>query len=220
MKIKKKILPGSFRFVLGLLLLLVQGCTTTSAPWHYYLQRSPVRVVVLPSGNKTAHPDAPVIFNKACQEALTKKGFVVITADQVVTYASSRGLLLKDVTDMKAGEIGKDLKADLVLYSNIDNWGSTFAVLNTQVRVSGISRLIETSTEALVWQHNWDLVQDSGNGNNNGIVGLLVSAAVSAVANSAFDACSSLGTQAGTITVNSMPCPGFAPACSKPRRTT
>lgn len=198
------------------LLLLAQGCVTTSFPYHYYFQRSPIRVVIMPSGNKTEHPDAPVVFNKACEEALRKKGFEVVSADQVVTYASSLGLLLNDVIQMKASQVGKDLKADMVLYSEIDTWASSYAVLNTRAQVKGISRMVETTTDALVWQYAWNFEQDSSQNNNNGVIGLLIGAAVQAVANSAFDACNQLGTQAGAVTVASMPRPGFAPADSRP----
>jgi hypothetical protein len=196
--------------------LLGQGCATGRVPWHYYFQRSPIRVVIMPSENKTEHPDAPVIFNKACEDALKKKGFEVISADQVVTYAASRGLLLGDVAKLKASEIGGDLKADLVLFSSISTWESKYVVVNTQARVAGVSRLLEASTDALVWHYAWNLQQDSSNNNNNGVIGLLVNAAVAAVANSAFDACARLGAQAGAVTVTSIPQPGFAPADSRP----
>lgn len=195
-------------------LLLTQGCAA-KIPWHYYLQRTPIRVVIMPSGNKTEQPDAPVIFNKACEEALAKKGFQVISADHVVAYAASRGMLLNAVAGLKASELGKDLKADMVLFSDIDTWKSTYVVLNTKVQVSGTSRLVETSTDALVWRYIWNFQQDSSSGNND-LVGMLVSAAVSAVANSAFDACNALGTQAATQTVNTMPQPSIAPADSRP----
>lgn len=196
--------------------LLIQGCATPKIPWYYYFQREPIRVVVMPSGNKTDHPDAPVIFNKACEEALTAKGFKVISADRVVAYASSEGILLNHIAELKASEIGKALKADMVLYSAIDVWESKYVVMNTSVRVAGMSRMVEASTDALVWHYQWDLRKDSSDGNNNGIIGLLVNAAVSAVVNSAMDASAKLGEQAGSQTVRSLPYPGIAPADSRP----
>jgi hypothetical protein len=204
----------------GVSLLLLQGCSPTGTAWHYYMQRTPIRVVVVPSENKTEHPDASVVFNKACEEALAKKGFDVIAADEVVTYASSRGLLLGDVAKLKSSEIAKDLKADMVLYSVINTWDSEYVVLNTRVHVSGTSRLVEAGTEALVWRYTWDLRQDSSSGNSGGVVGLLVGAAVTAVANSAFDACADLGAQAAGVTVSSLPQPGFAPEGSRPQHTS
>lgn len=200
-------------FILGMTALLMQGCATTSPkiPGHYYLQRSPIIIAVMPSSNKTDHPDASIVLNKSCEEALRKKGFEVINADQVVTYASSCGVLLSDVTARKASEIGRDLKADMVLYSSIDTWETKYIVIKSASIVAGTSRLVETSTDSLVWRFNWNFQKESGNGGNNGLFGMMIDAAVTAVANSIFDECSNLGAQAGIVTVNSMPQPGFAP---------
>lgn len=200
-------------FIFGVITLLMQGCTTTipKIPGHYYLQRSPITIAVMPSSNKTDHPEASIVFNKSCEEALRKKGFEVISADQVVTYASSRGVLLSDVTARKASEIGRDLKADMVLYASINTWETMYIVIKSASTVAGTSRLVETSTDSLVWYYNWNFRKESGSGGNSGLIGMLVDAAVTAVLNSAFDECSNLGTQAGTVTINSIQHPGFAP---------
>lgn len=214
MRTNKIVRPISFIIFFGL--LITTGCNSTRTPWCYYFQREPIRIVILPSENKTEHPDAPVIFNQACEEALKKKGFDVVSADKVVAYTSSRGLLLSDVTKLKASQLGKDFNADMVLYSDITKWESSYAVLNTKVCVAGTSRMIESSTDSLVWHYSWLFMKDSSSGNNN-VIGMLVSAAVDVVANSMFDAVSRLGTQAGTATVNSLPKPGFAPSTLKPK---
>ena len=78
------------------LLLLLAGCHSAPRfPAYYYLQRSPVRVAVVPSGNTTDHPEGSIIFDKACEEALRKKGFEVVSADQVVADAYELRALLK-----------------------------------------------------------------------------------------------------------------------------
>lgn len=216
MKVKKTISHLIAGLALCSLFLLIQGCATPKTPWYNYFQREPIRVVVMPSGNKTDHPDAPVVFNKACEEALTAKGFKVISADRVVTFASSQGILLNNIAELKASEIGKALNADMVLYSAIDVWESKYVVLNTRVRVAGMSRMVEASTDSLVWHYQWDFQKDSSDGNNNGVLGMLINAAVSAVVNSAVDASALLGAQAGSQTVGSLPYPGMAPADSRP----
>ena len=201
--------------LLCVIILLTQGCATQpKIPSYKYLQRTPVRVAVLPSINNTEKPDASIVFNKACEETLRKNGFEVISADQVVTYASANGVLLHDVTSSKASEIGNDLDADMVLYSEINTWETKYIVLNTTSIVSGVSRLTETSTDSVLWRYDWTFQQKSS-GSNNGLIGMLVEAAVTAVVNSAFDECSRLGQQAAIVTVNSMPQPGIAPVTEK-----
>lgn len=199
--------------MIGVAMLLVQGCAASKKdfPSYYYLQRDPVRVAVMPSVNNTEHPEATIVFNKACEEALQNRGFEVVSADQVVTYASSLGATLMEVTDRKASQLGGDLKVDFILYSTINQWESKYIVLKTTTTVSGNSRLVEASTDAVVWTYNWVLQEQSGSGGNNSLLGMIVDAAVTAVVNSATDECSTLGNRAAVATVNSAPRPGFAP---------
>ena len=193
---------------LAMCLLVLAGCASApKTPAYYYLQRTPIRVAVLPSGNTTDHPDASIIFDKASEEALRKKGFEVVSADQVLTYASSRGLSILDLPKHKASEIGKDLKVDLLFSTVITTWKITYIVVQGKSEVAGTSQLTEVATDALVSRLQWDVVDQSG---GNGL-GALVSAAVTAIANSAFEKCNRLGEQAAQISVITLPHPGFAP---------
>ena len=192
----------------ALCLLLLAGCTSTSRfPSSYYLQRKPVRVAVMPSGNTTEQPEASIVFDKACEEALRQKGFEVISADQLVTYASARGLTLHELAGRKASEIGRDLRADMIFSTEITCWKTTYVLVQGKSEVAGTSQMVEVSTDALVWRLHWKLVDQSGGGG----LGALVSAAVTAIANSAFDECSRLGQQAAEYSVGTLPRPGFAP---------
>lgn len=194
----------------GLACLLLAGCTSAPrTPSHYYLQRAPVRVAVMPSENTTDNPEASIIFDKACEEALRRKGFQVISADQVVTYTSARGLSIRELSGRKASEIGRDLKADMLLYTQISHWKTEYVIIQGRSVVAGRSRLVEVSTDALVWRLPWQFAQQSGNG--GGGLGILLDAAVTALANSAFDRCSQLGEHAARYSVDTLPLPGVAP---------
>jgi len=193
----------------ALVLAIGAGCAT-STPEHDYLRRAPVRVAVVPSLNKTDHPEASVVFNKACEEALRKRGFQVVSADQVVTYAAARGMSLRELPGRKPSEVGADLKADFLLYSDIDVWAQKYVVLKSATIVAGSSCLYEAGTDALVWRHAWRLQRESGDG-GGGLAGLLANAAFSAILDSATDACAALGTQAAHATVGTLPRPGSPP---------
>ena len=201
--------PGWLSCGFAAILLLLAGCASAPRfPAYYYLQRTPVRVAVLPSGTTTDHPEASIVFDKACEGALRKKGFEVISADQVLTYASSRGLSLHELSGRKASEIGRDLRADLLFSTEITSWKTTYILVQGKSEVAGKSRLTEATTDALVWNLHWKLVDQSGGGG----IGALVSAAVTAIANSAFDKCDRLGEDAARYSVDTLPRPGFAPA--------
>jgi hypothetical protein len=195
----------------ALLLLVSAGCVSKPPlPAHYYLQRAPVRVAVVPSANQTEHPEGSIVFDKAVEDALRKKGFVVVSADQVMTYASARGTSLRDLARCKASEIGKDLKVDMLFYNELTRWKTQYIVIQSASSVAGSSRLVEVPTDATVWRMNWQLAQNSGNG-GGGLAGMLVDAAVTAMVDSAIDKCSLLGEQSARAAAQSLPQPGFAP---------
>jgi hypothetical protein len=192
------------------ILLCGSGCSTPRGPGHYYFQRDPVRVAIIPSSNATPEPSAPIVFNKVCEDMLRKRGFEVISADRVVTYASSSGLTLRDIPGLQPGRLGADLKADYLLYSKIDVWATRYHVVNGSSEVAGSCWMVESATGALVWQAGWHEQNSSGNG-GGGIIGILVEAAVTAAVNSAIDVCAQMGSTAAIQTIHTLPSPGFEP---------
>lgn len=193
-----------------LALALAAGCATSGKPEHYYFQRQPVKVAVLPSQNASPEPSAPIVFNKACEDMLRKRGFEVVGADRIVTYASSSGLSIRDLPGLAAGKLGADLKVDYLLYSRIDSWVTRYQVVSGSSEVAGTIWLVESATGALMWQEGWRREQSSGNG-GGGLAGLLLEALVTAAANAAFDVCAQMGNQAAIDAVLSLPGPGFEP---------
>lgn len=198
-----------------LLMLLAAGCSST-APEHDYLQRSPIRVAVIPSENSTPEPSAPITFNKVCEEQLRRHGFEVVEADRVVTYASASGLGMRDLPGLKPSRLAADLKVDFLFYSKIEDWATKYHVVNGSSEVKGSSWLYEGPTDALVWQADWHEVRQSGNG-GGGLLGVLVDAAMTAAMNSAFDVCAQLGAQAAGNTIQTLPNPGFEPVAKGAR---
>lgn len=207
--------PASSVGRLGIVVLLgsflVNGCVTTPVAEHNYLKRPVMVVAVIPGSNKTEHPDGTIVVDKAWEEALTKVGFKVISADRVATYAASRGISLHELQSSKPAELGRDLKVDAILQTEILEWGTSYVVIRASSTVKGKGRLVEASTGALIWEHGWTVI-DSGGQNNNGIVGALINAAVTAIVNSAVDVPARLAKKAIDTSAACMPRPGMPPA--------
>jgi hypothetical protein len=191
------------------------GCVSSHGPEHYYFQREPVRVAVIPCANATAEPAASIIFNKACEEQLRKRGFDVVEADRVVTFAAASGLTVRELPDLKPSRLSAELKADYLLYTRIDKWATKYHVVQGSSVVAGASWLYEGPTDSLVWQSGWHREQQSGNG-GGGLLGILIEAAVTAAANAAFDVCGQMGTDAANAAVLTLPAPGFEPIARPP----
>lgn len=187
------------------------GCATQQGiPAHHYLQREPVHIAVMPAINKTDKPEAQVVIDKAWGAALKKLNFEVVTTDQVVTYASASGVNLVDLEKADRPRLGTDLKVDAVLTTEITKWNTFYVVIAGGSTVAGISRLFETSTNALIWEYHWAYEDKSGN-SGGGLVGILVEAAATAVVHAATDQPTRLARQATNMCANSMPRPGMSP---------
>lgn len=191
--------------------IALSGCVQAPArPSWRYLQRAPVRVAVVPSINRTEKAGAPIVVDKAWEEGLHKAGFVVISADSVVTYAASRNMPVAEVPKVSVVDLGRDLKADLILENEIVDWGTKYKVISGVAVVSCRSRLYEARTGAVVWQLDWIRRQQSGN-SGGGVAGVLVDALVTSIMNSMFDTAASLAKQGVALSSLTQPYPGVAP---------
>ncbi len=190
--------------------LVGSGCATHNNLEHYYFQRLPVRVAVIPCANATDEPAASIIFNKACEEQLRKRGFEVVEADRVLTFAVASGMTVRELPELKPSRLSAELKVDYLLYTRIDRWATKYHVVNGSSEVSGASWLYEGPTDALMWQLGWHEARNSGDGGGD-LLNLLIQAAVTAAANSAFDVCGQMGTDAAHTAVQTLPNPGFEP---------
>jgi hypothetical protein len=202
--------PVTFAAAFTLAALLLNGCAGPAVPNQNCLQR-PLRVAIVPGINKTDQPKANMVFDKAWEEALTKLGYQVVDADRVVTYAAASGITLNQVLKTDTAKLGNDLKVDAILTTEILHWKNSYKVVKADSTVSGIGRLVEASTGAIIWEHHWVYQEQSGNGGNNGVLGLLVDAAVTAVVNSATDAPTRLAKQGVAMSAGTVPRPGYAP---------
>ena len=124
-------------------------------PDYNYLERSPVRVAVVPGVNRTEEPGAPIVLDKTWEKVLQAAGYEVVSADRVVTYAASRGILLSDLPERSPAEMGKDLKVDLLFTTDIFKWEISTKGRRAVATVEVVGRLVEATTGALVWEHHW-----------------------------------------------------------------
>ena len=194
-------------------LLFLPGCVQPpERPAWRYLQKAPVRVAILPAGNRTAQVGAPLIIDKAWEEQLRRAGFVVVNADSVITYLSSRSVPVAKLPTVPAAQLGQDLRVDYLLRDEIVDWGVKYHVIESGAVVSCQSWLIEAKTGATVWASGWTMREQNNSNGNNGIGGMLASALVSAVVNSMVDEPTQLARQGVMVQADRQPYPGFAPA--------
>lgn len=190
-------------------LLLVAACATEKRHPGRFLQRDHIRVAILPAANQSREVGAPIILDKCWETSLTRWGFEVKNADDVMTYASSTGVQLADLRAMPTAKLGADLGVDYLLFNEIMDWGYSYHVLSSQTVVACRSELVEASTGATVWKFDWIYVDSSGSSGNP--IGDLIGAAVHGLVSSMTDAAAQAAATGVTVTTGTLPYPGFAP---------
>jgi hypothetical protein len=193
---------------LGIIVLLLAGCVSLP-PVPSHLQRTSFRILVMPSTVPASHPEAQITVDKAWEDVLRARGFDVVSADRALTYVGARGLSLKQLRAMPLSRIGRDMKVDGILLTEVARYDTQYAVLAAGTVVAGGSQLVEASTEAVIWGRRWAAQSESGGGRNLGDA--LAQALVQALADKMFDQATSLARQAIGGAARSIPPPGFDP---------
>jgi hypothetical protein len=199
---KRDLLPAA-PILFSVWLLTCVPSVLAKEPAYNYLERSPARIAILPSVNRTDQPGAEIVLDKAWERALNYAGFEIVSADRVITYAANRGLLLSELGNKKISELGHDLKVDLLLKSEIFKWTSSSKGEQARTTVEAVARIIEVSTGAVLWEHHWLYEETSSSG-----LGKLFDAAMDI----ASDKASRMGNRAVLkLSASKLPRAGFSP---------
>lgn len=175
-------------FLAALSVFLVTGCAT-SKPYDYsaFKQNRPASILVLPPLNDS--PDIAATYSMLSQVTLplAESGYYVFPVSLVDETFRQNGLNnppeMHEVSLKKLREI---FGADAVLYIDIKEYGTTYAVLLSESRVSAEARLIDLRSEQVLWQGAATASSAEGRSSSaGGLAGLLVEGLVNQVLESA-----------------------------------
>lgn len=178
----------------GLLIVLAAGlttgCATQTKPYDYtaFKETRPASILVLPPINNS--PDVAATYSLLSQVTypLAESGYYVYPVTLVDETFSQNGLNnppeMHAVTLKKLREI---FGADSALYINIKHYGTSYAVLASESRVTAEARLIDLRTEQVLWTGSASASSAEGRNSSGGLVGLLVQAIVSQIVESSMN---------------------------------
>ena len=87
---------------------------------------------------------------------------------------------------MPLNKLDKIFHADSVLYINIKDYGTSYVVVSSSTKVVLEAKLVDIKSGATLWHGEAAAAEDSGNGQNS-LLGMLVSAVITQVANTISD---------------------------------
>jgi hypothetical protein len=175
---------------LGLTLLaisLLSGCAT-QAKYDYAEFRAsrPASILVLPPVNSS--PDVNATYSMLSQATvpLAESGYYVLPVTLVDETFRQNGIdSPTDIQQLPLAKLREIFGADAALYVNIKQYGTTYAVIVSETRVTAEAKLVDLRTGKTLWTGSATASSNEGNNNSGGgLVGLLVQAVISQIVDS------------------------------------
>ena len=166
--------------VLGGIIFLLQGCVAQS-DYHYakFFENHPRSILVLPPFNESTAADAPVLFNTTVSQPFGEMGYYVfpvfLTKDVLIDMGLSDEGLLKETPLQTFKDV---FGADAALYITVKEWVTTYLAISSSVTVEANYKLVDTTTEEVLWERT-ERVDKGSSGSN--LIEAVVNAALNAM---------------------------------------
>jgi hypothetical protein len=163
--------------------ILLAGCAAQSVKQDMSAFRAaaPRSILVVPTINKSLDVDAPNYVLSALPVPLAEKGYYVFPVNTTKYVLEQEGMYEADrIHNQPTESLAKLFGADAVLYVTINRWDAQYAFIATTVTVDFDYRMVSKDGTEIWKEHK--TMQYSPNNNNSGLIGALVSAALTRAA--------------------------------------
>jgi hypothetical protein len=166
-----------------------------------YQQMKPTVIVVLPPENTTSNTEVeetayPIIFEK-----ITNRGYYCISPEMVrATFNANRMEDAGRINALPPQKFKEVFNADAVLKTKITDWSSKYILISASVTITLEMQLVDAKTGEELWSMT-NTVSKSPNNSGGGVLGALVSAAMTA----AFTAYEPIMEENANVTLTTVP---------------
>ncbi|OBP13764.1 hypothetical protein A5320_17775 [Rheinheimera sp. SA_1] len=172
--------------------IILTGCATVPTGMDYtaFKQSNPKSILVLPPINHTTEVIAPYGVLANVTVPLAEAGYYVFPVALVDETFKNNGLTVaEDIHAVSAKKLHEIFGADAVMYIEVQQYGTSYAVLSSDTVVVVQAKLVDNKTNEILWQGSARAASSEQNNNNNGfgVVGMLVEAAVTQILETALD---------------------------------
>lgn len=166
---------------LALATLLLAGCATQQAyDYTAFKEARPASILVLPPLNSS--PDIAATYSMMSQTTapLAESGYYVFPVTLVDESFKQNGLTVPaDIHAVPIGKLREIFGADAALYINVKQYGTSYAVIASETRVTAEARLVDLRSGNVLWSGAATASSAEGSNNNSGgLIGMLVNAAI------------------------------------------
>ena len=184
-------MKNSLKFIaVAILAIFFTGCSVKEPePYNYsaFLQKKPRSILVLmPTNDSTDVAGSAAVLANAVAP-LSEAGYYVFPVALVNDTFKQNGITEpSEIAAVPLNKLDKIFQADSVLYINIKEYGTSYAVISSSTKVVLEAKLIDIKSGAKLWEGTATAIEDSSSGQSS-LLGMLVSAVISQVANTISD---------------------------------
>jgi hypothetical protein len=167
------------------------GACAAPSPYDYtaFKQNRPVSMLVLPPVNETPEVTATYGVLSQVTMPLAEAGYYVVPVSLMDETFRQNGLNnpteIHDVSPRKLREI---FGADAAVYIKVTRYGTSYAVISSETRVTAQARIVDLRTGQLLWQGSATASSsENRNQSQGGLAGLLVNALVTQIVETVSD---------------------------------
>ncbi|MGU3414962.1 DUF799 domain-containing protein [Enterobacteriaceae bacterium C34A] len=185
-------MKGLFAFFTLALALLATGCTTgnkKSTDYSAFRESKPRSILVLPPKNQSPDVNASNSLLSVVTMPLAESGYYVFPVAVVSETFKQNGVTNpEDISSVPLKKLHDTFGADAVMYISITDYGTSYQVVNSDTRVTATARLVDSRTGKELWTGGATASSNEGQNNSGGgLIGMLLTAAITQIANSSTD---------------------------------
>lgn len=168
---------------------LLSACATPpSVDYSAYRESRPASILILPPLNQT--PDIKASYGMLAQMSypLAESGYYVLPVALVDETFRQNGLdNAADIHEVAPAKLREIFGADAALYVTVTQYGPTYTIFDSSVKVQANAKLVDLRSGTLLWSGSAFATDQASNNNGGGLIGVLVSAAVKQIVNNLSD---------------------------------
>lgn len=169
--------------------LLLTGCAAPK-PYDYTAlrQAKPQSILVLPPLNQTPEVTAQAGVLSRATLPLAESGYYVLpVAVTEETFRQNGIISAQDAQELPVAKLREIFGADAALYLDVRQYGSVYAVIKSETKVTLTARLVDLRTGDQLWTGEATASSAEGKSTNGGLAGMLVSALIDQIVDSLSD---------------------------------
>jgi hypothetical protein len=170
----------------------LSGCATQVPPYDYtaFMKAKPATLLVLPPLNDSPDIKAtPSVWSHATAP-LAEAGYYVLPVTLVDETFRQNGITTaQDAQNIAPSKLREFFGADAAVYIKVKKYGTSYNVLSSETRVEVEGRIVDLRSGELLWQGSAQATSaEEQQQSQHGLLGLLVTAIVKQMVNTASDA--------------------------------